>query len=31
MLKLHGFDASNYVNMVKFVLLEKGEIGRAHV
>ncbi|MBM1144285.1 glutathione S-transferase [Alcanivorax sp. ZXX171] len=23
MLKLHGFDASNYVNMVKFVLLEK--------
>lgn len=24
MLKLHGFDASNYVNMVKFALREKG-------
>lgn len=24
MLKLHGFPASNYVNMVEFVLLEKG-------
>ena len=24
MLTLHGFDASNYVNMVKFALLEKG-------
>src|SRR5699024_1854533 len=24
MLKLHGFCASNYVNMVKFALLEKG-------
>lgn len=24
MLKLHGFSASNYVNMVKFALLEKG-------
>lgn len=24
MLKLHGFGASNYVNMVKFALLEKG-------
>ncbi len=24
MLKLYGFDASNYVNMVKFALREKG-------
>ena len=24
MLTLHGFDASNYVNMVKFALREKG-------